>query len=78
MGTRFSSRGFAVVFGTLLVLAGKSEFTGWMQRVRWGRRATIGGLLWTVAPQVPFVLAGLIGLVSTAVFAVTVEEDYAG
>jgi MFS family permease len=40
--------------------------------------ATIGGLLWTVAPQVPFLLAGVIGLVGTAVFAVTVEEDYAG
>jgi MFS family permease len=40
--------------------------------------ATIGGVLWTVAPQVPFVLAGTIGLVGTAVFALTVEEDYAG
>jgi MFS family permease len=40
--------------------------------------ATLGGVLWTVAPQVPFVLAGVIGLVGTAVFAVTVEEDYAG
>jgi MFS family permease len=40
--------------------------------------ATVGGLLWTVAPQVPFLLAGVIGLVGTAVFAVTVEEDYAG
>jgi MFS family permease len=37
--------------------------------------ATIGGLLWTLAPQVPFVLAGAIGLVGTAVFALTVEED---
>ncbi len=40
--------------------------------------ATIGGLLWTWAPQVPFVLAGAIGLVGTAVFALTVEEQYAG
>jgi MFS family permease len=40
--------------------------------------ATLGGVLWTVAPQVPFVLAGVIGLVGTAVFAVTVEERYAG
>jgi MFS family permease len=40
--------------------------------------ATIGGVLWTVAPEVPFVLAGTIGLVGTAVFALTVEEDYAG
>jgi MFS family permease len=36
--------------------------------------ATVGGLLWTVAPQVPFVMAGAIGLVGVAVFAVTVEE----
>jgi MFS family permease len=40
--------------------------------------AVTGGLLWTVAPQVPFVLAGAIGLVGTAVFAVTVKERYAG
>lgn len=40
--------------------------------------ATIGGALWTLAPQVPFVLAGIIGLVGTAVFAGTVEESYAG
>jgi uncharacterized membrane protein YfcA len=36
---RFSSRGLAVVFGALLILAGLSELTGWMQRVQWGRRA---------------------------------------
>jgi MFS family permease len=40
--------------------------------------ATIGGLLWTWAPQVPFILAGSIGLVGTAVFALTVREEYAG
>ncbi|HUH94465.1 MAG TPA: sulfite exporter TauE/SafE family protein [Casimicrobiaceae bacterium] len=34
-----SSRGLSLVFGGLLVLAAVSEFTGWMQRVRWGRRA---------------------------------------
>jgi MFS family permease len=39
--------------------------------------AVTGGLLWKVAPQVPFVLAGAIGLMGTAVFAVTVEERYA-
>lgn len=39
--------------------------------------AVTGGLLWKVAPQVPFLLAGAIGLVGTAVFAVTVEERYA-
>jgi MFS family permease len=39
--------------------------------------AVIGGLLWKIAPQVPFVTAGLIGLVGTIVFIMTVEERYA-
>jgi len=39
--------------------------------------AAIGGLLWKIAPQVPFVTAGIIGLIGTLVFAVTVEERYA-
>ena len=39
--------------------------------------AAIGGLLWKIAPQVPFVTAGLIGLIGTVVFIVTVEERYA-
>jgi MFS family permease len=39
--------------------------------------AAIGGLLWNIAPQVPFVTAGLIGLVGTIVFFITVEERYA-
>ena len=34
-----SSRSLAIVFGALLLLAAVAEFTGWMQRVRWGRRA---------------------------------------
>jgi MFS family permease len=38
--------------------------------------AITGGLLWQVAPQVPFLLASVIGLMGTAVFAVTVEERY--
>jgi uncharacterized protein len=38
LGTRISSRGLAVVFGALLIAAGISELTGWIQRVRWGRR----------------------------------------
>ena len=37
--TRVSSRGLAVVFGGLLILAGLSELTGWMERVRWGKLA---------------------------------------
>lgn len=39
--------------------------------------AAIGGLLWSVAPQVPFVTAGVIGLIGAVVFAATVEERYA-
>ena len=39
--------------------------------------AAIGGLLWRVAPEVPFVIAGIIGLIGTVVFALTVEERYA-
>lgn len=39
--------------------------------------AAIGGLLWSIAPQVPFIVAGVIGLIGTFVFAVTVEERYA-
>jgi MFS family permease len=39
--------------------------------------AAIGGLLWSIAPEVPFVVAAVIGLAGTLVFAVTVEEQYA-
>jgi MFS family permease len=39
--------------------------------------AAIGGLLWKIAPQVPFVTAGFIGLLGTLVFIMTVEERYA-
>ncbi len=39
--------------------------------------AAIGGFLWKFAPQVPFVIAGVIGLIGTLVFAATVEERYA-
>ncbi len=39
--------------------------------------AAIGGLLWKIAPQVPFITAGIIGLIGTIVFAATVEERYA-
>jgi len=39
--------------------------------------AAIGGLLWSITPNVPFVVAGVIGLIGTLVFAVTVEERYA-
>lgn len=36
---RLSNRILAIVFGILLLLAAIAEFTGWMQKVRWGRRA---------------------------------------
>ncbi len=39
--------------------------------------AAIGGLLWKITPQTPFVIAGLIGIIGTIVFAATVEERYA-
>lgn len=55
LGARFSSGGLAIVFGALLVLAGITEFTGWMERVRWGRRAA-----W-IAGAVSGVLGGLVG-----------------
>jgi len=39
--------------------------------------AAIGGLLWKISPQVPFVVAGIIGLIGTLVFTLTVEEKFA-
>lgn len=39
--------------------------------------AAIGGLLWKISPQVPFMTAGVIGLLGTIVFALTVEEKFA-
>lgn len=39
--------------------------------------AAIGGLLWKIAPQLPFIVAGIIGIIGTVVFTLTVEEKYA-
>jgi len=39
--------------------------------------AGIGGLLWKIKPEVPFITAGIIGIIGTLVFAATVEERYA-
>jgi MFS family permease len=39
--------------------------------------AAMGGLLWKIAPEVPFLVAGVIGLIGTVVFALTVEEQSA-
>src|SRR5207245_1048356 len=38
--------------------------------------SAIGGLLWKVRPEIPFVTAGLIGIAGTLLFAVTVEEQH--
>ena len=40
--------------------------------------AFVGGLLWQVSPALPFWVAGAVGLAGVAVFALTVEERYAG
>lgn len=50
-----SSRALAVVFGVVVALAGVSEFTGWMRRVRWGR-----GSAWA-AGGLSGVLGGMVG-----------------
>jgi MFS family permease len=40
--------------------------------------ATLGGLLWKIAPGVPFVMAAAVGLVGTTLFVLTVDERHAG
>src|SRR6266571_1840104 len=40
--------------------------------------AAIGGLLWKLTPQTPFVIAGAFGIVGTFIFIVTVREQFAG
>jgi len=52
---RATSHALAVVFGVLLLLAGVSELTGWMTRVRWSRSAA-----W-VAGALSGALGGLVG-----------------
>ena len=39
--------------------------------------AAVGGLLWNIAPEVPFVTATVLGVLGTIVFAATVEERFA-
>jgi uncharacterized membrane protein YfcA len=53
--TRTSSRALAAVFGVLLIIAGVTELTGWIEHVRWGRRAA-----W-VAGAVSGALGGMVG-----------------
>ena len=40
--------------------------------------SAIGGLLWRIRPQTPFIVAGIIGIVGTLLFATTVKENDAG
>lgn len=50
-----TNRAIATVFGVVVALAGVSELTGWMTRVRWGRRAA-----WVAGLASGF-LGGLVG-----------------
>jgi uncharacterized membrane protein YfcA len=50
-----SSRALAVIFGVVVALAGLSELTGWMRRVRWGHASA-----W-VAGAVSGALGGMVG-----------------
>ena len=50
-----SSRALGIVFGLLLVLAGLTELTGWVRRVRWGRSAA-----W-IAGALSGLLGGMVG-----------------
>ncbi len=40
--------------------------------------ATVGGLLWKVSPDIPFLMAGAIGMVGVLLFTLTVDERHAG
>jgi MFS family permease len=40
--------------------------------------ATVGGLLWTLSPNLPFLLAGAIGVVGVLLFTLTVDARHAG
>jgi uncharacterized membrane protein YfcA len=50
-----SSRALSVVFGIFVAVAGVSELTGWMRRVRWGRRSA------RVAGAASGALGGMVG-----------------
>lgn len=53
--TWLASRMLGVLFGALLVIAAVGELTGWVERVRWGRRAA-----WA-AGAISGALGGLVG-----------------
>ena len=38
--------------------------------------AAIGGLLWKLAPETPFIAAGTIGMAGTIIFVATVRERF--
>jgi MFS family permease len=40
--------------------------------------SAIGGLLWGISPRIPFFAAGLVGIAGTLIFAVAVNEEFAG
>jgi uncharacterized membrane protein YfcA len=52
---RVSSRTLAVVFGVVVATAGIAELTGWMRRVKWGRRSA-----WA-AGAISGALGGMVG-----------------
>lgn len=39
--------------------------------------AVVGSLLWQIRPAVAFLAAGAIGLIGTALFVITVDEEHA-
>lgn len=39
--------------------------------------AAIGGLLWRITPETPFIAAGAVGIIGAVIFAATVEERFA-
>jgi uncharacterized membrane protein YfcA len=53
--TRATGHVLNIIFGSLLLFAGVSELTGWVSRVRWGRRAA-----W-IAGALSGALGGLVG-----------------
>ena len=40
--------------------------------------SAIGGLLWRIRPQTPFIVAGLVGIIGTFLFATRVKDRHAG
>src|SRR5260370_34418973 len=49
----------------------------WVRSLSITPASAIGGLLWKVRPEIPFLTAGLIGVAGTLLFAMTVDEQHA-